>query len=147
MKQIKFPCKNSLKDGSPCEGANSHAIHNSWHPEYHEYMKDAPVGIQPMSAGMRAFRKASGYDQAVREAEGKPCQVMSPVCTGYAEHLHEILPRGRAGGLRAALRDGDTVICCDACNGYISEHPVWAYEKGWLKHSWGDQGPGQKDAR
>jgi phage tail tape-measure protein len=38
-----------------------------------------------------------------------------------------------AGGLEAALRDGPPPIpCCDRCNSYISENPVWAAENGWL---------------
>lgn len=77
----------------------------------------------------------------------RPCQIQSPVCTGFVEHIHEILPRGRAGGLAAALRDGDTAFVCDACNGYVSEHPVWAHANGWLKHSWEGRESGERSAR
>ncbi len=86
-----------------------------------------------MSEGMRNFRESSGYGAAAKAAQGQPCQVLSPVCTGRAEHLHEPLSRGRAGGLKASLRDGPAPLpCCDACNGYISEHPVWARERNLL---------------
>ena len=61
-----------------------------------------------------------------------PCQIVAPGCTGYAEHLHEIYPRGRAGGLEASVRDGAEAAAGDHCNGYCSENPVWAREHGWL---------------
>lgn len=62
------------------------------------------------------------------------CPVQSPVCTKYIEGVHEILPRGRAGGIIKAHREDNLVGTCHACNGYISEHAVWATELGWLKH-------------
>lgn len=128
-----YPCKNVLPGGDSCEASKNSGIHSRFHPEFHEYMRDRPVGLQPMSAGMRAFRRESGYDAAVQEAKGEPCQVRSPVCTGRSEHLHEPLARGRAGGLKASLRDGPTPLpCCDACNGYIGENQVWARENGFL---------------
>lgn len=128
-----YPCRNTLPSGAECGASKNHAVHGRFHREYHEYMRDKPVGLQPMSAGMRAFRRESGYEASAKEAQGKPCQVLSPVCTGYAEHLHEPLSRGRAGGLKAALRDGPAPIpCCDRCNSYISENPTWAREQGLL---------------
>ena len=85
-----------------------------------------------MSSGMRAFRKESGYDAAVAEARGTPCQAaIAPNCTGVAEHLHEVMTRGRTGGLRGAIRAGTPLVpCCDPCNSYIAANPVEAREKG-----------------
>lgn len=90
--------------------------------------------MRPMSAKRAALYQnvyAPLRDEAVGDGT-EPCQIQSPACTGYVEHLHEVFSRGRAGGLEAALRDGAVVPCCDACNGYVSENPVWAREKGWL---------------
>jgi hypothetical protein len=116
-----------------CGAGKNHPVHSRWHKEHHAFLDASAPGLKPMSEGMRNFRKESGYDAAVREAKGEPCQVLSPVCTGYAEHLHEPLARGRAGGLKAALRDGPAPIpCCDPCNGYIGENQVWARENGFL---------------
>ena len=90
---------------------------------------------------MRAMseKRAEFYRDVYRpmraEAVGdghEPCQIVSPACTGYVEHLHEVFSRGRAGGLEAAVRDGAVVPCCDRCNGYVSENPLWAAENGWL---------------
>ena len=75
-------------------------------PGWHAFQDARRPGMKPMSDGMQAFREASGYAAAVEAAKGTPCQIVSPVCTGTSEHLHEPLSRGRAGGLKAALRDG-----------------------------------------
>lgn len=65
------------------------------------------------------------------------CQIQSPVCTGIAQHLHEVLTRGRAGGIEAAIEKGPKPIeCCNSCNSYVSENPVWAMERGLLRHAW-----------
>jgi hypothetical protein len=71
-------------------------------------------------------------EEAVGEGS-KPCSVRSPHCTKYVQGVHEILTRARAGGIIAAHKDGNLLPCCHACNGYISEHPVWATERGLLK--------------
>lgn len=91
--------------------------------------------MRPMSA-----KRAKFYGQTYRPmrdaavGDGRePCQIQSPVCTGYVEHLHEPLTRGKAGGLEAALRDGPKPIpACDRCNSYVSEHQVWARERGFI---------------
>lgn len=116
-----------------CGAGKNHPVHSRWHAQHHPFMDASAPGLKPMSEGMRNFRRDSGYDTAVQEAKGQPCQALSPVCTGYAEHLHEPLARGRAGGLKAALRDGPAPIpCCDACNSYIADNPTWAREHGLL---------------
>lgn len=126
------PCAN-LIGGALCGAHKAHAVHSRFHPQFHEYLDARTAGLQPMSAGMRAFRKNSGYDAAVEEAKGKPCQIMSPVCTGLAEHKHEVLPRGRAGGLKASLALAPAVDACDACNGYVTgEGLTWGREHGFV---------------
>ena len=119
-----------------CDRVRSAPIHVFGHPEYHEFNDTRPVGLSPVGRRAQRFQRSSegrAYKQTKREARGTPCQIVSPVCTGYVEHLHEPLPRGRAGGIEAALRDGpDPIPCCDACNGYVSDHPVWARERGLL---------------
>ena len=91
--------------------------------------------IAPMSEKRRKFYKdvyAPMRDEAVGDGR-EPCQIQSPVCTGFVEHLHEPLTRGKAGGLEAALREGPPPIpACDACNSYVSENQVWARERGFI---------------
>ncbi len=93
--------------------------------------KGLPKRSKKMAAYYREVRVP-----AVRDAVGdgfNPCQARTAVCTGRVEGIHEVLPRGRAGGLKAALRDGPTIDCCHACNSYISEHPRESLALGLLK--------------
>ena len=126
------PCCNFV-GSAVCGAHKAHAVHSRFHPQYHEYWDKTPAGIQPMSSGMRAFRKESGYDAAVAEARGTPCQILSPHCTGTAEALHEVLPRGRAGGLKASLRLAPAIAACNACNSFVTgEGLTWGKEMGFV---------------
>lgn len=115
-----------------CGARKAHPIHGSFMKDGHPFMDASKVGLQPMNKGMQAWREQSGYNDDARAARGKRCQIQSPVCTGTADHLHEPLSRGRAGGLRRAVEIGGTVDACDPCNGYVMENQVWAYEHGFL---------------
>lgn len=109
---------------------------HSAHTYEHDFVDPRPSGISPIGRRMMRFQGSEAgreYERTKRETKGQPCQIQGPTCTGYSEHLHEPLPRGRAGGIEAALRDGPKPIeCCDACNSYVSEHPVWARERNLL---------------
>ena len=120
---------------SACGCKKAHSIHvralgrEGWH----DYMDNSKPGLKPMSEGMRNFRKESGYDAAKAEAVGTPCQILSPRCTGIAEALHEVLPRGRGGGLRASYALAPTVAACNACNAWVtSDGLLWAKERGFV---------------
>lgn len=124
--------------GNPCircdrpKSADVHSRHYRGE-DAHGYTLDPADTALGMSEGVRNFRKTSGYDAAVKAAKGGPCQIMSPVCTGRAEHLHEPMPRGRAGNLERAVEIGGTIPACDACNDYCSgEGQIWAAEHGFL---------------
>jgi len=90
--------------------------------------------INPRSKKREAYMV--GRRERVAEAVGdghNPCQMRAPGCTGSVEGIHEVLPRGRAGGLEAAERDGETMNVCHACNEWASQHSEEAERKGWLK--------------
>lgn len=110
--------------------------HHSIHTADHAFVKAAYQGLRPVGEITERFNRSEGgkeYRKQAKQARGKRCLIQSPVCTGSAEHLHEPLSRGRAGGIAAALRDGPPPIpSCDACNGYVSDHPQWGREHGWL---------------
>lgn len=72
----------------------------------------------------------------VREllADPPPCALTLPGCTGAADTVHELLPRGRGGSItdRANL-----AVACSSCNdGASNEHITEATARGLLRHSW-----------
>lgn len=112
----------------------------SVHLDGHAFLEETKYrGLRSIGGTMTRFNESlagKAYRAEAVATRGLPCKVKSPRCTGTNQHLHEVLTRGRAGGIAAALRDGPPPIgSCDACNGFISEHPQWARERGWLLHS------------
>lgn len=70
--------------------------------------------------------------QAIRRAlagplHGEPCVLALPVCTGRAEHWHELVPSGR-GGSRIDPRNISP--SCDACNSLVEDTPTQATARG-----------------
>ena len=114
-----------------CGGSRNAGIHSRWHPEYHKYLDKTDTSLKGQREGVRNYREQSGYNAEAKAVRGTPCQVVSPECSGTAEHLHEPASRGRFGGLAKAVEVGGTVPCCDNCNSYIATNPVWAAEHGW----------------
>lgn len=105
----------------------------------HDYMDPSRAGLSPIGAARERFNaspEGRAYNAVTRAlADGETaCQIQSPVCTGIAQHQDEQLPRGRAGGIAAALRDGPApYLCCDPCNSYVAENIVWATENGFAR--------------
>ncbi len=94
--------------------------------------------INPRSKKRAKFMREV-YVPMVVEAVGggrRPCPVRSAVCTRHVEGLHEVVTRGRAGGLVAAIRLGEIVPCCHPCNGWISENSLEAGKLKLIKHIW-----------
>ena len=85
-----------------------------------------------VSPKRKAYLRDSKYSERSKAAQGKPCAVRSPVCTGVAQGLHHILSRGAAGGLEAAERLGPKPIpACNACNEYVEgKGRAWAKKRG-----------------
>jgi hypothetical protein len=106
--------------------------------------------MNPIGGRTRRFQASDAgkeYERTKLEMRGNPCQTRELVgepawlqaladglrCRGYGEHWHEILPRGRAGGIEAALRLGPKPVwICDPCNGHISQNSDWAEDAGVL---------------
>ena len=89
--------------------------------------------LNSVSPKRRAYLRTSKYSERSQEAQGQPCAVKSPVCTGTAQGLHHILSRGAAGGLEAAERLGPKPIpACNACNEYVEgKGRAWAKKRGY----------------
>ncbi len=112
------------------------AIFEGWG---HEYQDGSRGGMSPIGRARERFNaspegRAYNAVTASLAAGEVACQVQSPVCTGLAQHQDEALPRGRAGGIAAALRDGPTpTLSCDPCNSFLAENLVWAAENGFAR--------------
>lgn len=57
------------------------------------------------------------------------CQAKLEGCTGQSTDPHEVLSRARGG----ALDDVNNLrALCRRCHTFITEHPKWATDNGWL---------------
>lgn len=58
----------------------------------------------------------------------EPCWIRSPVCTGWAEHWHELVGRSQEGSITDRR---NLCAACRWCNGWIEDHPAEARSRGW----------------
>jgi hypothetical protein len=84
--------------------------------------------IEKLSKDRKKVQKKQ-YVPLVKEilAKNPKCKVKSPVCSGIAQGLHHI--SGRIGD--KLLEKKNVVPCCNKCNLFIEENPVWARANGW----------------
>lgn len=66
--------------------------------------------------------------EAMRVDHDGRCEVCSPVCWGTADHAHELKKRSHGGSI---VDPSNMILCCNQCNDYIEDHPLWAIEQGW----------------
>ena len=117
----------------------------------HDWVNPKKPGLKPRSDKMeRFYRTERRPDVAEAVGDGtNPCQAqVDPViCTGYVETIHEIETRARAGGIIRAHRiPGNRLPCCNACNEWLSEHPLEAEELGLLSPATRRPAPGPDEA-
>lgn len=62
------------------------------------------------------------------------CEAAIPdLCGRVATDVHEIKTRARGG----SITDPDNCLSlCRPCHRYITEHPTWALENGYVVHGW-----------
>jgi hypothetical protein len=124
-----------------CGAKKSHSIHvlALGREGAHQYQDGTRAGLSPIGKARERFNESErgkAYNEVTRalRAGETACQIQSPVCTGIAQHQDEALPRGRAGGIAASLRDGPApYLACDACNAYLAENLTWAAEHGFAR--------------
>ena len=133
------------KQCAECGKIRNHTIHTT----DHRFVDPRPAGLSPIGQRTVRFNDSEDgkkYASTKRANQGKPCEMrdflgeaawfeagMQFICTKVGQHLHEILSRGRAGGIAAALRDGPRPLwLCDQCNSHVSTHPKWAEEHDLL---------------
>ncbi len=90
-------------------------------------MKRSP--IRPQSAKRRRVNRAR-WELAADHLD-EPCRIRSEVCTGWAEHFHELVGRRQGGSLTDPR---NLVPSCDRCNGWIEDYPELARDNGWKVH-------------
>lgn len=63
------------------------------------------------------------------------CEAMiRGVCTWNGAHLHHRKMRSQGGG----HEPNNLGFICDNCHRFIHGNTNWAYENGWLIHSWNE---------
>jgi len=75
--------------------------------------------------------------QALRERvleRSSRCEAnLDTICSYHATDVHEIKTRARGGSI---LDDDNCVGLCRNCHRWITDHPAWALEHGFMVHSW-----------
>lgn len=66
-------------------------------------------------------------------AERPVCEIRSPVCTGNATTVHEVLKRSRGGSI---TDEANCVTACAPCNQWVEDNPREAHHLGFAHHSW-----------
>jgi len=65
------------------------------------------------------------------------CQLILPGCTGLADTVHEVKPRGRGGSI---TNPANVLPACASCNdGASNEHITESQDRRLLLHSWDDE--------
>ena len=144
-----------------CGMKRAATVHVGYGDDKHEFVEEKKAGFGSARAPLNRRSETNGsmtglstaefYRQVrvpdVKRAVGdgrRPCGLLreldgtlreiepSPDCTGWVEGIHEVAPRGRFGGLKAALKAGATVDCCHACNQFWSRESAQAVAAGLL---------------
>lgn len=100
--------------------------------------------LRPRSAKLAKVYRLERIPLVRTMLAGQPlCLLNLPGCTGLADTVHELLPRGRGG----SITDPDNCVpACRTCNDNASNaHIAIAQERGLLRHSW-DRPDGGGDA-
>lgn len=140
------PLGQRPKDGcADCGKTKNHSWHNANSGDWrHDFIRSRPrfgegprTPLRGRSEAMAAFYEDVRVPDVVAAIGNgtNVCQMGTPACTGFCEGLHEIETRGRAGGIRAAHREGNLIPACHPCNRWASEHPIEAVKRGWLAHA------------
>lgn len=89
--------------------------------------------IKPVSAKRRSITKARRETrERVLERDKFACQAQIPGCSFHATDVHELKSRARGGSI---LEDANCISLCRTCHAWITEHPKWATERGFLLHA------------
>jgi hypothetical protein len=102
--------------------------------------------VQPKRSSMKPYRPpAKTLEEkearaAVAKRSGGRCEAaIHGVCQGQAREFQHRQAKGQMGGWTSS---NGLAVCGHGnalgCHGYIHQHPLEAYEKGWSVRSWDD---------
>lgn len=98
-----------------CGARKAHPVHGQFHPQFHQYMDKAPIGLQPVSAPKRAYLASEKHQEVYAEAiADKFCVAHAAGAPGRCtERLtpHHILPRSQAGSQEKAEKYPVVMVC------------------------------------
>lgn len=126
-----------MPDRCQFPNCRNNAVNNAYCIGHEKLMRGGqPAEAKPAGARQKPIPKKSKkrirdekeYNRISAElgAKTKPCAVKSPVCTGVSQGLDH--SKGRVGA--NYLNKNSLVLCCNACNSYLSDHPAWAAANG-----------------
>jgi hypothetical protein len=100
------------------------------------------TSVNPISAKRRGQLVARQETRRIVLGRVARCEAgIDGLCWGQPTDVHEIKTRARGG----SITDPDNCLAlCRACHAYITEHPQWALEHGYVVHSWA--GPAEMSA-
>jgi hypothetical protein len=109
-------------------GCSRHGQSNGYcigHAQYAGYAGEVREKKAPNKKSEKQAKLDKEYKKIVKEmlAADPMCEMNTPVCTRKAEGLHHMKRRGVNTLNRKYLKRS-----CNACNGYVEEHPLWAIE-------------------
>ena len=95
-------------------------------------MKRSP--LRRVSAKRRGLAKSRRETiDAVMERDKFACQAQLPGCSLHATDVHELKTRARGGSITDL---SNCIALCRGCHSWITEHPAWATNHGFMLHSW-----------
>lgn len=105
-------------------------------------MKRTTKPMRKRSAKMEQFYRdvrRPQVEQVLAEAGGR-CEFVKPTgrCANSASDVHEMLTRGRGGGIRAdAVNERSNLMAvCRSHHDWITTHPREAEAMGLVRHAW-----------
>ncbi len=96
--------------------------------------------LRPVSRKRRREQSVRTNLLRALDAENAPCEARLPGCQGRAVDCHEVMTRGRGGGI---IDPAQWTFLCRHDHDVITEHPWWALRHGWVVGSWA--GPAEEE--
>ena len=90
--------------------------------------------LRAVSAKRRkVMRSRQEISKRLWDERGPWCQMSTPVCTGLAQGLHEIVGRAQGG---SEVDDRNLLLAANSCNTWAEDNPARAREMGLKCPRW-----------